>query len=441
MEDGILWQLLLQFALIMVNAVFACAEIALLSVNETKLEQLAAGGDKRAVRLLSLTGEPAKFLATIQVGITLAGFLGSAFAADNFSEKLVDALLWLGLPFTVATLDAISVVCITVILSFFTLVLGELVPKRLAMQKAEQLAFAMSGFIALVSRIFTPVVWLLTRSTNMLLRLLRIDPNAADEEITEEGIRLLVDAGSEKGAIDEREQEIIHNVFEFDDKTAGEVMTHRLDTVFLWLDDSDEVWERIIIKNRFSYYPICRHSCDDITSILSVKEYLYLKDRSRQSVLHQAIQPAQFVPSSVKTNVLFKNMKSKRNHFAVVLDEYGGMNGIITMSDLLEELVGDLENDNTMPPEKPLIEQLSPLAWRVSGAASLDKLAAACNLPLPVDDYDTVSGFVFSLLGRIPEDGETTTLEAYGLHIDLQKIQDHRLETALISRNAPAERP
>jgi putative hemolysin len=434
MEDPLLWQLLLQFVLIMLNAVFACAEIALLSVSEAKLEKLAAGGDKRARRLLALTKEPAKFLATIQVGITLAGFLGSAFAADNFSEKFVGVLVALGAPLPTATLDAVSVVCITIILSFFTLVLGELVPKRIAMKKAEQLALSMSGFIAFISRVFRPVVWLLTTTTNALLRLLSIDPNSEEDEITEEGIRLLVDAGSEKGAIGEREQEIIHNVFEFDNKTAGEVMTHRLDTVFLWLEDSDETWEQTIINNRYSYYPICAASCDEITGVLTVKEYLYLKDRSRQTILRQAVQPAQFVPRSVKTDVLFKNMKAKRNHFAVVLDEYGGMNGIITMSDLLEELVGDLENDNTMPPEKPLIEQLGPGSWRVSGAASLDKLAAACGRALPVDEYDTVSGFVFSQLGGIPEDGQTLDFEAHGLRIEILAIKDHRLESALVYR-------
>ncbi|MDR1400386.1 MAG: hemolysin family protein [Treponema sp.] len=432
MEDPLLWQLLLQLVLIMVNAVFACAEIALLSVNETKLEKLSSGGDKRAKRLLTLTREPAKFLATIQVGITLSGFLGSAFAADNFSEKLVNMLVARGVTIPIDTLDAIAVVLITFILSFFTLVLGELVPKRIAMKKAETLAFAMSGIITFISRIFAPVVWLLTRSTNTLLRLIHIDPDAEEEEITEEGIRMLVDAGSEKGAIEEQEQEIIHRVFEFNNKIAGEVMTHRLDVILLWLRDDDETWERTIIENRHSYYPICADSCDEITGILSVKDYLYLKDRCRETVLQQAVRPAQFVPRSVRTDMLFNNMKKKRNHFAVVLDEYGGMSGIVTMSDLLEELVGDLEDDSSVPPERPLIEQIEPRLWRVSGAAPLEKLAAAVSLPLPVDEYDTVAGFVFSLLGQIPDDGQTPILEDCGLRIEVLTIREHRLETALV---------
>jgi putative hemolysin len=432
MEDPLLWQLLLQLALIMVNAVFACAEIALLSVNETKLEKLSSNGNKRAKRLLVLTREPAKFLATIQVGITLSGFLGSAFAADNFSEKLVHALVVRGVKVPIDTLDTIAVILITFILSFFTLVLGELVPKRIAMKKAEDLAFAMSGIVALISRIFAPVVWLLTQSTNTLLRLIHIDPDAEEDEITEEGIRMLVDAGSEKGAIEEQEQEIIHKVFEFNNKIAGEVMTHRLDVILLWLKDNDETWEKTIIEHRHSYYPICAVSCDDITGILSAKDYLYLKDRRRETVLRQAVRPAQFVPRLVRTDVLFNNMKKKRNHFAVVLDEYGGMSGIVTMSDLLEELVGDLEDDSSAPPEKLLIEQIEPRLWRVSGAAPLEKLAAAVSLPLPVDEYDTVAGFVFSLLGQIPDDGQTPILEDCGLRIEVLAIREHRLETALV---------
>ncbi|MDR0635961.1 MAG: hemolysin family protein [Treponema sp.] len=432
MEDPLLWQLLLQLVLIMVNAVFACAEIALLSVNETKLEKLSSGGDRRAKRLLDLTREPAKFLATIQVGITLSGFLGSAFAADNFSEKLVDALVARGVKVPIATLDAISVVLITFILSFFTLVLGELVPKRIAMKKAEDLAFVMSGLVAFISRVFTPIVWLLTKSTNSLLRLIHIDPDAEEDEITEEGIRMLVDAGSEKGAIEEQEQEIIHKVFEFNNKTAGEVMTHRLDVILLWLRDDDETWEKMVIQNRHSCYPICADSCDEIVGILSAKDYLYLKDRCRENVLRQAVRPAQLVPRSVRADVLFNNMKKKRNHFAVVLDEYGGMSGIVTMSDLLEELVGDLEDDSSVPPEKPLIEQIEPRLWRVSGAAPLEKLAAVVNLPLPVDEYDTVAGFVFSLLGQIPDDGQTPILESCGLRIEVLAIREHRLEAALV---------
>ncbi|MDR2619005.1 MAG: hemolysin family protein [Treponema sp.] len=434
MDNGepFLWPLLLQIFLIFINAIFACAEIALISLNENKLEKLSSSGNKKAKRLLALTREPAKFLATIQVGITLAGFMGSAFAADNFSEIVTGALINAGVTIPPKTLDHISVVAITLILSFFTLVLGELVPKRVAMKKADALAFAMSSFILFISKVFAPVVWLLTKSTNGLLRLVGINPDAEDSEVTEEEIRLMIDMGNAHGIIKTGEKEIIHNVFEFDDKTAGEVMTHRRDVILLRLEDSDGEWERAIIENRHSYYPVCGKSSDDISGILNSRNYLCLKERSRENVTANAIQPAQFVPLSVKTNVLFRKMKKIRNHFAVVLDEHGSMMGIVTMNDLLEELVGDLEDDSTVPPDRPLIEKTGS-GWYINGAVPLDRAARELETELPVDKYETFAGFVFSLLGQVPEDGSRPELEAYGLKIKVLDVAEHRLERALVS--------
>jgi putative hemolysin len=432
-EDPHLWRLLLQFALIMINAIFACAEIALISVNDNKLEKLAGRGDKRAARLLALTKQPAKFLATIQVGITLAGFLGSAFAADSFSGTLTDLLVSWGLKIPRHYLGTISLVCITIVLSFFTLVLGELVPKRIAMKKAETLAFAMSSFVWLISKIFAPLVWFLTKSTNGLLRLLHIDPEAEEDAVTEEEIRMLLDVGSAKGTINAGEKEIIHNVFEFGDKAVTEVMTHRLDTILLWQNESDAKWERTVIENRHSYYPICGKDQDDIIGVLRARIFLALRDRSRTVVMAEAVQPAQFVPKTIKTDMLFKKMQKSRNHFAVILDEYGGMNGIVTMNGLLEELVGDLEDDSLAPPEEPEIEKTGPLEWCINGAVSLDKLNRETGLNLPSDKYNTFAGFVFSLLGQIPDDGETPVISEHtGMEIRILEIHEHRLEKALV---------
>ena len=248
----ILWQLLLQVLLIGLNAVFACAEIAVLSVSETKLERMAADGNRKAARLRKLTVQPARFLATIQVAITLSGFLGSAFAADNFSELLVQWLVGLGVGIPAKTLDTISVILITIILSYFTLVFGELVPKRLAMKKSEQLALGMSGLISAISKFFAPLVWLLTVSVNGVLRLLHVDPEGDEEEVSEEEIRMMVDAGSERGAIDPEEQSFIQNVFEFDNLTAGEIATHRTEVDLLWLDETPEQWDETIRGSRHS---------------------------------------------------------------------------------------------------------------------------------------------------------------------------------------------
>ncbi len=433
-EGSIIWQLLLQLVLILVNAVFACAEIAVISMNDAKLGKLSAAGDKRAIRLVGLTSQPARFLATIQVGITFAGFLGSAFAADNFSDRLVKWLLKLGVGIPERTLDTISVILITLILSYFTLVLGELVPKRIAMKNAEKLALAISGLIHFISKVFAPLVWLLTASTNGMLRLFGIDPHAADDEITEEEIRMMVDEGSEKGAIDPEEKLMIQNVFEFDDKTAREIMTHRTEVSLLWLDESDEQWDKTITESRHTIYPVCNETTDDIVGILNAKYYFRIKDKTRENILKHAVKPPYFVPETVKADVLFRNMKKSRQHFAVVLDEFGGMNGIITISDLLEELVGDLEDDVTTPAEPVPIERVDSHTWKVLGSAPLDEVSTQVGVILPEDEYDTFGGFVFGMLGYVPDDGSTPELEILDLSIKVLKIKDHQIEKAAVYR-------
>jgi putative hemolysin len=422
-------QLLLQLVLILINAFFASAEIALISVNDAKVELMAAGGDKRAKKLLALTKQPARFLATIQVGITLAGFLGSAFAANNFAERLMLVFTSMKLPVSASTLRTVSVVVITIILSFFTLVLGELLPKRIAMKKAEPLAFHIVGFIFAVSKMFSPVVWLLTKSTNALLLLLHFDPNAEDSGVTEEEIRMMVDAGSEKGTIDAGEQEVIHNIFEFDNRTADEVMTHRTNVVWLQMKDSDENWERIIIETRYSFYPVSGDTFDNIEGILSAKDYFRLKTRDRKTVMAGAVHPGNFVPETVKTDVLFRNMKRNRKQFAGLLDEYGGTSGIVTINDLLEAIVGDFDDSI---PGRPPIEKLEGGNWRIDGGAPLDKVAKVLELNLPVEDYETFGGYVFSLLGEIPEDGQKADVGDARLHIHIEEIKERRIETALV---------
>ena len=242
MENSILFMILLQLVLIALNAVFACAEIAVISFNDSKLEKMAESGNKKAIKLRKLTQQPAKFLATIQVAITLSGFLGSAFAAENFSDVLVDLILKTGINVPVKTLDTAAVVIITIILSYITLIFGELVPKRVAMRKAEQLALGMASLISVIAKLFAPIVWMLTASTNGVLRLIGIDPNQQDEEVGEEDIKMMVDVGSEKGTINNEEKEFIQNVFEFDDMSAGEIITHRTDVILLDMEDGEETW-------------------------------------------------------------------------------------------------------------------------------------------------------------------------------------------------------
>lgn len=432
----IVWQILLQIILIVLNAVFACAEIAVISVSDAKLAQLISQGDKRAMRLAQLTSQPARFLATIQVAITLSGFLGSAFAADNFAGILVDGLLRLGVPVPAQTLNAVSVVLITLILSYFTLVFGELVPKRLAMKKAESLALAMSGMISALARIASPIVWVLTASTNLVLRLCGLDPNAEEDEVSEEEIRMMVDAGSKKGVIDQEEREFIQNVFEFDDRTVAEFATHRTELTVLWQEDSDEVWDTTIRESRFAKYPVCGETADDVIGVLNVRDYFRLQNRNRALVMEKAVRPAYFVPQHLRADVLFRDMKRTRNHFAVVLDEYGGVTGVVTMNDLLEQLVGDLEDDLEKAAQPQEIESLAPGRWRIQGSAPLKEVARSLSLDFTeevLDTYDTFGGFVFGQLGTVPEDQAHFSAKLPPVTIHTARVREHRLEDAVVS--------
>ena len=431
--------ILLQVVLIALNAVFACAEIAVISFNDNKLAKMAAEGDKRAIRLARLTNQPARFLATIQVAITLSGFLGSAFAADNFSDKVVGLFMSLGVPIPAQALETISVIIITLILSYVTLIFGELVPKRVAMRKAEALALGMSSLISFIAKLFAPIVWLLTVSTNAVLRLLGIDPNEEDDEVSEEEILMMVDAGSEKGTIDHEEKEFIDNVFRFDDLTAGEIATHRTDIDLLWLDESDAEWRHTIYSTRHTYYPVCDNTVDDIIHILSAKEYFRLDDFSRENVMKKAVRPVYFVPESVKADVLFRNMKTGRNNIAVVLDEYGGTSGIITMKDLIQQLVG-LWNDEDFEEEKDYpIEVIGENTWKIHGSALLDDVAEMLHIPLPTEECDTFNGLIFDALETIPPDGTVVDVKTAGLIIKVTEIEDHQVQTAIVHKDIAAE--
>ena len=431
--DTVIWQLLLQLILIALNAIFACAEIAVISINDIKLQQLEAQGDKRAGRLLKLTEQPAKFLATIQVAITLSGFLGSAFAADNFSDLLVKLLLRLNVPIAEATLDSISVIVITLILSFLTLVLGELVPKRIAMQKAEKLGLAMANMISFFAKLFAPIVWLLTASTNGVLRLFGIDPNAEEEENSEEEIRMMVDAGSKLGTIDVEEREMIQNVFEFDDISVDEFATHRTDIEVLWTEDDDYIWEDTIYSTGFSLYPVCDSTVDNVIGVLNVKDYFRHKEGGRESVMANAVKAPYFVPETLTADVLFKQMKQKRTHFAVLLDEYGGVSGIVTMNDLLEQIVGDLNNGPEEEDEAPEFEQLEENKWAVRGSLPLDELCENLGITLEEGDFDTFGGLVFDAYGFFPEDGSRFEIDIAPMHIKVVDIREHRIERAIIT--------
>ena len=431
MGESIIFMILLQVVLIALNAVFACAEIAIISMNDNKMNKMAAEGNKKAKRLVKLTEEPARFLSTIQIAITLSGFLGSAFAAENFSDVLVDALIGWGVPVPAEVLESVAVIVITLILSYFTLVFGELVPKQVAMRKAEPLALGLSGLISGIAAVFKPIVSFLTFSTNSMLRLMGIDPNEEAEEVSEEEIRMMVDAGSEKGTIDYEEKEFIQNIFEFDDLSAEEIMTHRTDVTMLDLEDSMEEWKNIIYGSRHTLYPVCDGSADEIVGVLNAKSYFRLENQDRENVMQNAVTSAYMVPDTVKADTLFRNMRKERHGMAVILDEYGGTRGIVTINDLVEQLVGDLGN-NEIVEEEGYIELLEDNTWKVQGSVTLEEVSEVLGIHIDSEENETLSGLIFHEYGSVPKDGTCIEVELDKMNIHVLDIRDHQVETAVI---------
>jgi putative hemolysin len=433
--------LLLQLALIAVNAFFSATEIAVISLNENKIRRLAEEGDAKAKQLLRLVQAPNGFLSTIQVGITLAGFLGSAFAADNFASRLTN---WLVNDLHVAimpqdTLKTLSVILITLILSYFTLVLGELAPKRVALQKPEKVARLTCGVISFLARVTKPIIVFLSASTNGVLRLMGINPHQEGSNVTEEEIRMMVDIGEEKGAIETNERDMIENIFEFNNSSAEDVMIHRTDVTSIWIQDTPEIIVKTILDTGLSRFPVYEEDIDDVIGILYTRDYLLNEHADPPKPLRELLREAYFVPETVQADVLFREMQRRKVHMAVVVDEYGGMSGIVTLEDLLEEIVGSIY-DEFDPAAKQEITPIGENQWRVAGTVELETLSEALDVTLPLDEeYDTLGGLIFSQLTTIPQDGSHPEVAVFGLHIYVEELLEHRVETAIITKLQPPE--
>ncbi|MBR1763600.1 MAG: HlyC/CorC family transporter [Eubacterium sp.] len=427
-------KIVLLVVLIFLNAVFASAEIAVISMNDAKLHQLSSEGNKKAVLLSKLVEQPSRFLATIQVAITLAGLLSSAFAADSFAQPIVKWMISSGVNISEKTLSNITVILITLILAYFNLVFGELVPKRIAMKKAESMALGMSRMLYGVSVVFKPIVFILSVSTNLVLRILKINPNENDEKVTEEEIRMLLSQGREQGTINDYENEIIQNVFEFNDWAIEQICTHRIDVDLLDADDSIEEWNKLIFETRHTYYPVFRGNNENIIGILDTKDYFRLSKKSKASVLQNAVDEPFFAPEGLKANQLFKQMKTKRRYFAVIIDEYGGFEGIITLHDLMEALVGDMYDIEEGKVQSD-IQLLTEDNWRIRGSADIDDVSEAIGVDLSDEDmFDTFNGYVCSVIGRVPNDDETFICETDELIISVRSVKNHMIESATVTK-------
>lgn len=423
--------ILLQMILIMLNAVFASAEIAVISMNDARLKKLTTQGNKRAVILSDLIEQPARFLATIQVAITLAGLLGSAFAADNFAAPLVEILMKSGLGVPRHVLQSSSVFIITIILAYFSLVFGELIPKRIAMKKAESMALFLARLLDLVARIFKPFVWFLTASTNIVLRVFGINPEEEDEKVTEEEIRMLLMTGNEQGTIAVQENEMIQNVFDFNDIFVEQICTHRIEVVGIFYSDDLEAWDEVIYNSRHSYYPVFGETMDDVIGILDTKDYFRSPDRIKEKLVDYAVDTVFFIPEGMKANILFQHMQKNRKYLAVVMDEYGGMTGIITLHDLVEALMGELE-DQGEEREFEEIEKLGEGRWRIQGSADLNKVEEELGVDLPTDRYGTYNGFIFGAIGRVPFDGESFEFQYQNMRIVVHDVKHHRITESTV---------
>ena len=422
-------QLLLQVVLILLNAFFASAEIAIISLNKTKLEKLSEDGDKSAKRLLKLTEAPANFLSTIQIGITLAGFLGSAFAADNFASLLANwvynDLKWQAISYSV--INTFSVILITIILSYFTLVFGELVPKRIAMQKPYKVAKFASKVISAIAIIMKPVIWFLSFSTNLILKIFRYKTEAEEENVTEDEIKMMVDLGEKNGTVEENEKKWIENVFEFNDTIVREIMTPSRDVKYVLLDNSRKEIEEMIRETGFSRYPVCKTNLNDVVGVLNIKDYFLNQDKK----IKDLVRPAYFVPETTLCDDLFHNLQKTKNGIAIIVDEYGTTTGIITTEDLLEEIVGNIYDE--YDEEEVEFKKISENEYQVAGDLLVSDLSEYLNMDIEESDaYDTVGGLIFSCLDSVPKDNSKITIEKDGLSFTVMKIQNRRIKEVIV---------
>ena len=426
---SLILKIVLLLVLILINAFFAMSEIAIISLNDAKLEKQAQEGNKKAKKLLKLTSNPSKFLSTIQIGVTLAGFLSSASASQSFVEMLSGALSSVAdaINIPMSVVEGFSLVVITLITSYFSLVLGELVPKRVAMYNPEKISFRIAGILTFVAAVTKPFVKVLSLSVNAILRLIGIDPNSEPEEVTEEEIRMMVDVGGEKGVIEDTQKEMINNIFEFDDIDAGDIMTHRTDVQAVEINDPIQDVVEIAEKEGYSRIPVYEESLDKIIGIVYIKDLIGYIGSSvpKQENLRKIMREPYFVPESMKCGMLFQEMTARRVQMAVVVDEYGGTAGIVTLEDLLESIVGNIQDEYDNEEED--FSVIDETTFTVDGTTPIDEVNEHVGVNLPEDEYDTIGGFVISLLGYLPNDGEMNELDYENLHFTILNLEDKRI--------------
>lgn len=426
---SIIVQIVILFALILVNAFFAMSEMAIVTLNDNKIDKMAEQGNKKAKQIKKLTENTSSFLSTIQVGVTLAGFLTSATAAQSFAGMLTDAISKTQVVNVVpmGVISGFSTVVITMIMSYFSLVLGELVPKKVAMSKPEKMAFMAAPILVFVAKVTNPIVRFLAFSTNGVLRLIGIDPHADEEVVTEEEIRMMVDVGGEKGVIEDTQIEMINNIFEFDDIDVADIMTHRTDMVCI--DDDEPLSEavKLSIENGFSRIPVYEEDPDDIVGIVYIKDFLKYVGTNlpKTKTVKDMMRPAYYVPETKRCGELFTEMTEKRVQMAVVVDEYGGTAGIVTLEDLLESIVGNIQDEYDQEDEE--ISIINDTTFEVDGITDIEEVEEHTGKTFPEGDYDTIGGYIISVLGFLPQDGEMNEVQFENVKFTVLNVEERRI--------------
>lgn len=429
---NVLLELLLIFVLILINAFFAASEMAIISSNKTKLTILAEDGNEKAKLILKILNEPSRFLSTIQIGITLAGFFASASAATSVSNYLSAFLRQFNIPGN----QQISVISITILISYITLVLGELFPKRVALQKSEELSMLVIKPIIFISKVTKPFVKLLTLSTNVLVKVFGLSLHNLEEKISEEEIRSMIEVGEENGVINEIEKNMIDGIFEFDDTLAKEIMTPR--TSVFALDITTPLEELIdqVLEEQYSRIPVYEDDIDNVIGVLYMKD-LFVHIRNNDSIdIKSILRPAYFVPETKNIDALFKELQLTNNHMAILIDEYGGFSGIATIEDLIEEVMGNIFDE--YDEEDDGIKKIDSNTYIVDGLTSIDDINELLDLELPSDDFDTIGGFVITLLGSIPKENENNVIEYENITFKIEKLTEKRIEKLKICLNMEA---
>ena len=432
--DSNLWmQFLLIIVLILINSFFAASEISIVSLNHNKLKKLSEDGNNKAKLLMKFVSKPTSFLASIQVGITLSGLLASAVASETFADPISKIFAHSAVSPSLVKILVIAI--ITIILSYFTLVFGELVPKRIAMQHSEEVALSVATVLSIVSRVLQPFVVFLSFSTNVIVKLFGVDLTGERHNVTEEEIRMMVDVGEESGVIEENEKDMINNIFDFNDRSAGEIMTHRTD-IFAVENTAtlDEIVE-LGINEGYSRIPVFEDDIDNIVGIIYIKDllkFISMKTKDEfdiKSIMHQPL----FIPETKHCYELFSLLTGKKLHMAVVVDEYGGTAGIVTLEDLIELIVGNIQDE--FDNEEEDYSMINETTFNIDGSTSLDEVSDLLDVDLPEGDYDTIAGLIIDILGTIPREGEHPSVTISDVTFTVEEVDERRIERVIAVKN------